>query len=382
MQQVTRARPLVAVRGLPDRRRSRREIPCAPTAPSRRSNARSRWRLRSAAGPSRYHADGTDQLAAQVRATAASVADGSSDRATTAPNTVRRAFDPLRVVMRRAVQRGWIGANPCAGLELPTGMVKPRERVLDPSEIAEMIEALTDIRDRALWAAAFHAGMRFGELRALRWEHVDLPASRLHVRESMDDKKAITAPKTKAGVRTLPITLHLRKPLLALRAERRRRPFGLRVRRCEGPAVRELQHDAQGTHAVARGRTRPRHTARGAPRLITIWAQAIANPKRVAIARRAASITMTLDRYGKHMALGTDEAAAEVTRFLEQHGGQVRCSRKLKTRPTKGPGGLTPPIVSASAGSDHSDETARSPSPRPPRELPRTRPAVTSGWIR
>ena len=28
-----------------------------------------------------------------------------------------------------------------------------------------------------------------------------------------------------------------------------------------------------------------------------------------------ASITMTLDRYGKHMALGTDEAAAEVTQF-------------------------------------------------------------------
>lgn len=34
-----------------------------------------------------------------------------------------------------------------------------------------------------------------------------------------------------------------------------------------------------------------------------------------------ASITMTLDRYGKHMNLGADETAAEVTRFLEKHGG-------------------------------------------------------------
>ena len=81
------------------------------------------------------------------------------------------------------------------------------------TEIAEMLEALSDIRDRALWACAFHAGLRFGELRALRWEHVDLAEGRLHVRESMDDKKAITAPKTRAGVRTLPITLHLRKPV-------------------------------------------------------------------------------------------------------------------------------------------------------------------------
>jgi integrase len=238
-----------------------------------------------------------------------------------APNTVRRAFDPLRVVMRRAVQRGWIGANPCAGLELPTGMVKPRERVLDPSEIAEMIEALTDTRDRALWAAAFHAGMRFGELRALRWEHVDLAASRLHVRESMDDKKAITAPKTKAGVRTLPITLHLRKPLVALRAER------------DGDPAAFVFGDARGRPFANYSTTRKAHKQWLAAGLapvtlhearhacITIWAQAIANPKRVQSLAGHASITMTLDRYGKHMALGTDEAAAEVTRFLELHGG-------------------------------------------------------------
>jgi integrase len=45
------------------------------------------------------------------------------------------------------------------------------------------------------------------------------------------------------------------------------------------------------------------------------------DPKRVQALAGHASITMTLDRYGKHMALGTDEAAAEVTRFLELHGG-------------------------------------------------------------
>jgi hypothetical protein len=30
---------------------------------------------------------------------------------------------------------------------------------------------------------------------------------------------------------------------------------------------------------------------------------------------------MTLDRYGRHMTLGADETAVEVTRFLEKHGG-------------------------------------------------------------
>ena len=61
------------------------------------------------------------------------------------------------------------------------------------------------------------------------------------------------------------------------------------------------------------------HEARHA--CITIWAQAIANPKRVQALAGHASITMTLDRYGKHMNLGADETAAEVTRFLEKHGG-------------------------------------------------------------
>jgi creatinine amidohydrolase/Fe(II)-dependent formamide hydrolase-like protein len=36
---------------------------------------------------------------------------------------------------------------------------------------------------------------------------------------------------------------------------------------------------------------------------------------------------MTLDRHGKHMALGTDEAAAEITRLLEQHGGAIQHPR-------------------------------------------------------
>jgi hypothetical protein len=34
-----------------------------------------------------------------------------------------------------------------------------------------------------------------------------------------------------------------------------------------------------------------------------------------------ASITMTLDRYGKHVNLGTDEAAAEVSRFRSERDG-------------------------------------------------------------
>jgi integrase len=238
-----------------------------------------------------------------------------------APNTVRRAFDPVRVIMRRAVQRGWIGANPCASLELPTGMVRPRDRVLEPDQIAELLAALADTRDRALWATAFHAGMRFGELRALRWEHVDLVEGRLHVLEAMDERQAVTPPKTKAGIRTLPITFHIRKPLLALRAERdgNRAAFVFGESNGKPFAHTSITRRARSTWLGAGLEPVTLHEARHA--CITIWAQAIANPKRVQALAGHASITMTLDRYGKHMNLGADETAAEVTRFLEKHGG-------------------------------------------------------------
>jgi integrase len=169
--------------------------------------------------------------------------------------------------------------------------------------------------------AAFHAALRFGELRALRWEHVDLAASCLHVLESTDDKKAVTAPKTKAGVRTLPITLHLGKPLLALRAERDGDLAALVFGDSKGRPFANYSTTRRAKDAWIAEELEPvsLHEARHA--CITIWAQAIANPKRVQALAGHASITMTLDRYGKHMALGTDEAAAEVTRFLERLGG-------------------------------------------------------------
>ncbi len=131
----------------------------------------------------------------------------------------------------------------------------------------------------------------------------------------------MTAPKTKAGVRTLPITLHIRKPLLALRAERDGDPAAFVFGDSKGRPFANYSTTRRAQKAwIAAGITPASlHEARHA--CITIWAQAIANPKRVQALAGHASITMTLDRYGKHMALGTDEAAAEVTRFLELHGG-------------------------------------------------------------
>ena len=58
---------------------------------------------------------------------------------------------------------------------------------------------------RALDAPAFFAGLRLGELRALRWRDVDLGSGRLHVERAMDGTGVTITPKSRAGERVVPI---------------------------------------------------------------------------------------------------------------------------------------------------------------------------------
>ncbi len=62
-------------------------------------------------------------------------------------------------------------------------------------------------------------GLRVSEALALRWVGVDLLEAELHVRGSWSRDGQITAPKTEAGVRTVPLSPGLVDLLLAVKAE-------------------------------------------------------------------------------------------------------------------------------------------------------------------
>ena len=126
-------------------------------------------------------------------------------------STIRNKLDPLRVILRRAVQDEEIPANPAQTLRLPAIARKPR-RIADPGRAAVLLDALPDSQ-RALWATAFYAGLRMGELRALRWRHIDFAAGVLNVEAGWDDVEGEQAPKTAAGVRTVPLVGRLRAEL-------------------------------------------------------------------------------------------------------------------------------------------------------------------------
>ena len=123
------------------------------------------------------------------------------------PSAVRNAVKPLQTICRRAVEDGDLAISPCEHLRLPAAPDR-RERIASPAEAASLIAALGQ-QDRALWACAFYAGLRMGEIRALRWDDVDHAHGVIRVERAMDNSGVLITPKSRAGRRRVPIVRQL-----------------------------------------------------------------------------------------------------------------------------------------------------------------------------
>jgi integrase len=115
-------------------------------------------------------------------------------------STIRNSFVPLQAIYRRARRMGVVPTNPTTDLELPTAGT--RDRAATPAQATALLEALPE-SVRPLWATAFYAGLRRGELRALRMSDVDFDAGTIRVERSWDAKEGPGAPKSVAGTRTV-----------------------------------------------------------------------------------------------------------------------------------------------------------------------------------
>jgi integrase len=221
------------------------------------------------------------------------------------PSTIRNSIMPLRVIYRRALQRSEVAVNPTTGLELPAVRGK-RDRIASPEEAAALLAALPE-DDRALWATALYAGLRYGELAALAWEQVDLGAGLIRVERAWDPKAGeYVAPKSQAGTRAVPIASVLREHLIAHKLRSGRSaglvfpgslggPFGSgatqkRADKAWAGLARLTLHDCRHTFA-------------------SLMIAAGVNAKALSTYMGHKSITTTLDRYG-HLMPGNEEQAA------------------------------------------------------------------------
>lgn len=123
---------------------------------------------------------------------------------------VRGIVTPLQALYRWADRRDMVTIDPTVNLELPA-LAGRRERVVTPAEAAALIAALPE-EDKAIWATAFYAGLRRGELRALRVSSLLGPEdfttdaiTAIRVEHGWDDVEGERETKSLAGVREVPV---------------------------------------------------------------------------------------------------------------------------------------------------------------------------------
>lgn len=122
------------------------------------------------------------------------------------PSTVRNVIVPLRKVVEVARRDRRIVIDPFVGLDLPSAEERPL-RVVTADEAGRLLAAL-DFPDRAYFALAFYAGLRRGEISALRWSDIDQPD--IHVRRAYcHTSHTFTEPKSRHGRRVVPAAMQL-----------------------------------------------------------------------------------------------------------------------------------------------------------------------------
>ena len=210
-----------------------------------------------------------------------------------------------------------------AGIELPAVRGR-RDRIATPEQAAALIAASSE-NDQALWASAFYAGLRRGELMALWWEDIDFEAGVIRIERSWDMSEGLIEPKSRAGKRTVPIATVLREHLAA-HALRTGRRSGLVFGRSPDRPFEPTTLTGRATTAWKRMNKRRaidelesippislhecRHT------FASLMIAAGVNAKAISAYMGHTSITITLDRYGHLMPGNEEQAASLLDRYL------------------------------------------------------------------
>jgi integrase len=230
-------------------------------------------------------------------------------------SSIKNALDPVHAIYREAIEDGEVDFDPAAGLRWPK-QARKEVRVVPPAVVEDFLQVVNP-EDRALWATAFYAGLRRGELRALRVEDVDLPRREIHVRRSYDNKAGEIEPKSDAGKRVVAMVeplpdfladhLITNKPAPGAYIFERPdgRPFApSSVTRRSVKAWEAVGHERVGLHAA-------RHT------FASILIDAgISNPEVIARQMGHSSATVTLSVYAHMFPAAGEEVRRKVGAYL------------------------------------------------------------------
>ncbi len=237
---------------------------------------------------------------------------------------VRKIMVSLRSILSEAVEREWIDHN--VGIDVK---VKRQARALGDERIVPTKDEIRTIIDKApathkaMFITAIFTGMRISELRGLTWKDVDFETRLIRVCQRADEYCKIGAPKSRAGVRSIPMTPTVLTTLQELKANATETAADLVFPNSVGKVqnysniYNRVYKPMLVDNGIVDSRGQPKfgiHALRHAAASLFIeqgW-----NPKKIQTLLGHASINMTMDVYG-HL---FDNAEEDVSMFekLEQ----------------------------------------------------------------
>jgi integrase len=180
-----------------------------------------------------------------------------------------------------------------------------------------VLEPLPD-SDRALWAVAFYAGLRRGEIQALRVCDVDLGASLIRVERGWDQVEGVIEPKSAAGRRTVPLLAvlrdHLDEHLLRIGRTGEELVFGRTLMKPFAPST--IDNRAQECWAAAELEPISLHEARHT--FASLLIDSGANAKAVQEFMGHAKVQTTFDVYGHLLPGSHDEVRERMDAYLAE----------------------------------------------------------------
>ena len=170
------------------------------------------------------------------------------------PQTIRHAFNLLRLALSDAMQAEHITANPCVRVKLP----KPRTAkwaFLTADEVRALVGGAPGVpaASQRVFVVATFTGLREGELIALRWGDVTLdgPRPEVHVQRSHD------GPPKNGKTRRVPLFPAAREALQLQRAHATTEGDGVEADDLVFPSTRGFQQQPNGDFGRSSCERRP-----------------------------------------------------------------------------------------------------------------------------
>jgi len=228
--------------------------------------------------------------------------------------TTRKILATLHTALEYAISQDWVATNAARGTRVIGARDEGSKKIIPPSkeDMRTLLDAASpDLRVMLLFAAT--TGARAGEQWAARWRDLDLDNGKLNITHRVDAYGEDGAPKSAAGVRSVPISNQLATILKAWKLKSKfKNPDDLIFPNSEGKHIGhdnlikrhflplfdklEVGHENDPANTPSLLRRFNWHGLRHFA--VSSWIEAKLTPKTVQTFAGHASLQVTMDRYG------------------------------------------------------------------------------------